>query len=99
MFGAVLTASILFFQAAPTAVTTAATAASAAPPAAGSVSPLTVTGKKADAEKQVVCHSEPVLGSLFPKTVCASRQAQAERTRDDQEQVREMTALKPFKSN
>jgi hypothetical protein len=37
---------------------------------------------------QVVCHSETVMGSLFPKKVCASRGALAERERSDQAQVR-----------
>jgi hypothetical protein len=95
MLGAILTATILFAQAAPETTPPAA----AAPPPAGSVSPLTVTGKKAEAEKEVVCHSEPVLGSLFPKKVCATRQALAERTREDQERVREWTALRPYKTN
>ena len=33
--------------------------------------------------KEVICNREPVLGSLFPKEVCASREARAERTRED----------------
>jgi hypothetical protein len=99
MFGAVLAASMLFFQAAPAVSMPAPTAVAAGAPASSSVSPLTVTGKKADSEKEIVCHTEPVLGSLFPKKVCASRQAIAERTREDQEQVREWVALKPWKSN
>ena len=104
MIGAVLTAALLLAQASPDAA--AAPAAASPPPAAApasgnAVSPLTVTGGKPPAEDphEVVCHSEVLLGSLFPKKVCASRQALTERKREDQAEVRRWQALRPYKSN
>jgi hypothetical protein len=40
-----------------------------------------------------------VLGSLFPKEICAKREDIAQRRREDQQYVRETQALRPFKSN
>ena len=66
--------------------------ASAAKPDGNNVDGVTVTGKKqAEVDKdpnQVMCHSEPVMGSLFPKKVCASRRDIAERRQGDQALVR-----------
>jgi hypothetical protein len=103
-------AAVLLAQAAPAAAQTDAPAPAAAapspPPAPASgknLSGVTVTGKKvapgAPDPKEVVCHREPVLGSLFPKEVCARREDVAERRREDQQTTREMTALRPYKSN
>jgi hypothetical protein len=65
---------------------------SAAKPAGNDVEGITVTGKKqAEADKdpnEVLCHSEPVLGSLFPAKICATRRELAERRRNDQEVAR-----------
>ncbi|MBS0332464.1 MAG: hypothetical protein JSS35_06835 [Proteobacteria bacterium] len=67
------------------------------------VSPLVVTPEaKPNTEvtkNTVVCRTEPVLGSLFPKKICATREAREERRNLDQEQLREWTALRPYKSN
>jgi hypothetical protein len=94
MIGAILAATVLFAQAAP-----AATPAPPTAPAGNTVSPATVTGKKASTvdPKQVVCRREAVLGTLFPKEVCATRQEMTERTRLDQQQTREATNLRPYK--
>jgi hypothetical protein len=77
-------AAILFMQAAPAATPSPA----AAPPAASTVSPVSVTGKKQAAvdkdPNEVICHSEAVIGSLFPKKVCASRREMEERRTNDQ---------------
>jgi hypothetical protein len=66
--------------------------ASAAKPGGNQVEGVTVTGKKqAEADKdpnEVLCHSEPVLGSLFPAKVCATRRELSERRRNDQEVAR-----------
>ena len=103
MIVAVLAAVTLMAQAAPAAAGAPASAADAAkPPPAGNVSPLTVTGAaKPDQveETRVVCHKEPVLGSLFPKEVCATKREFAERRQQDQQQVRDWVAVKPLKTN
>jgi 3-oxoacyl-ACP reductase-like protein len=103
MLGAVLAATVLFAQATP--------AASPSPPASGAaaaqaVSPVTVTGEKptanavtANKPDELVCHSEPVLGTLFPKKICARRDEIAERKRIDQAEVRKAQALRPFATN
>ncbi|HEX5263351.1 MAG TPA: hypothetical protein VFW13_07480, partial [Phenylobacterium sp.] len=78
---------------------------SAAPGAAAgkTVSPVVVTPipqPTFEAKKNtVVCHDEQVLGSMFPKKVCATETQRAERRSEDQEQLRQWTALKPYKSN
>ncbi|HEX3365500.1 hypothetical protein [Phenylobacterium sp.] len=90
MIGAVFAAAVLLMQAAPA---TAPPAPSATPAASASVSPLTVTGRKQQSgdldPNQVLCHSEPKLGSLFPTKVCATRRETDERRRNDQEQARD----------
>jgi hypothetical protein len=88
MISAVFAAAMLFMQAAPAATTTAP---AAAPTASNSVAPLTVTSRKQQSgdldPNQVTCHSEPVLGSLFPKKVCATRRETSERKQNDQQQA------------
>jgi hypothetical protein len=88
MFSAALAATLLFFQAAPAAAPTPAPAADPN----RTVSGVTVTGKTKQSEEAaqnvVVCHNEPVLGSLFPKKVCATIRENKERQRDDQEVAR-----------
>jgi len=89
MITAVFAAAMLFMQAAPSAAP--ASAPSAAPTASNSVAPLTVTSRKQQSgdldPNQVTCHSEPVLGSLFPKKVCATRRETSERKQNDQQQA------------
>jgi hypothetical protein len=99
MIGAILTATVLMLQAAPATTAAAPTTTPAAAPSS-TVSPVTVNGRKASAKpdgSEVVCHSEPVLGTLFPKRICARRDEFAERARQDQKEVREMTNLRPYK--
>ena len=74
-------------------VTFGAAPATPAPAADGKdLSGVTVTGKKPTAvdfgAKEVICHSEPVMGSLFPKKVCATRGELALRRQNDQEVAR-----------
>jgi hypothetical protein len=103
----IFAAAILLAQAAPALAQTDTPAAAPSPPPAPAsgknLSGVTVTGKKAAPgapdQKEVVCHREPVLGSLFPKEICARREDIAERRREDQQTTREMTALRPYKSN
>jgi hypothetical protein len=69
------------------------------------VTGVTVTGEKPKKNvadpKEVICHREPVLGSLFPKEVCARREDFAERNRTDQagtrhlQEVGQMEVLNP----
>lgn len=77
--------------------------AQAAAPAAKSsngVAGVTVTGEKAKRNapdpKEVVCHREPVLGSMFPKEVCARREEIVQRTREDQKQTRDSILYNPL---
>jgi hypothetical protein len=71
-------------------------APSAAKPGGNQVEGVTVTGKKqAEADKdpnEVICHSEPVMGSLFPAKVCASRRELSERRQHDQEVARKFSS-------
>lgn len=66
------------------------------PPGGKDLSGVTVTGKKSTAvdlgAKEVVCHSEPVLGSMFPKKVCATKGELALRRQNDQEVARKFTS-------
>jgi hypothetical protein len=69
------------------------------------VSPLVVTPQvqpQTNAEVQkstVVCRTEPVLGSMFPKKVCATKGELKDRRDQDQAEVRKMQALRPYVSN
>jgi hypothetical protein len=97
MISVIFAAAVLFAQAEPAAASAANPPAAA--PTPGAVSPVTVTGKKktqAD-PNEVVCHSEPVLGTLFPKRVCATRQEIADRRNVDQASTRQSQALRPWK--
>jgi hypothetical protein len=93
MISALFAVSVILMQAAPSA-----SPASPAPPASTTVSPLTVrpevpiTKRHEVDPKAVVCHDELPIGSRFAKKVCASNEAFAERTRQDQEMVREWKA-------
>lgn len=109
MIRALLAAAVLLAPAAPAFAQTNAPYPAAAvptpPPATApkNLGDVTVTGKKlapgAPDPKEVVCHREPVLGSLFPKEVCARREDIAQRRREDQEMTREAIALRPYKVN
>jgi hypothetical protein len=65
----------------------------AAKPAGNNIDSVTVTGKKVAAvdlnPSEVLCHSESVMGSLFPKKVCASRREIAERRANDRQVAQE----------
>ena len=98
MISAVLAAAVLMMQAA-SAADPAATANAAKLPGSNTIAPVTVTGagktKPAD-RTEVVCHKEPVLGSLFPKEVCANRLERDQRREQDQAMVRDWLAYKPL---
>lgn len=105
-----LTAAIVYFAqgapdtAQPPAATQAPTPAeAAAAPNGKTVSPLTVSPqakpKPQVSKNTVVCHEEPVLGSHFPKKICATVAQFDERRAQDQEQLREWVALRPYKAN
>jgi hypothetical protein len=98
MIAAMFAAAIVLAQAAPDAAT------AAAPPASTphGVSGVTITGETAKKRaapdpKEVVCHKEKVMGSLFPKEICARREDIADRQRVDQKTVRDSQALRPWK--
>ncbi|THD65050.1 hypothetical protein [Phenylobacterium sp.] len=76
----------------------------AAAPEGKTVSPLVIAPQAPapapDLKKYLlVCHDEPVLGSLFPKQVCATQAQRKERRDIDQAEVRRWQALRPGKSN
>ena len=92
MIAALVTTAVLALQqAAPQAV---------APPGT-TISPAEVTAPKPKAaevkKNQLICRDEPVLGTLFPKRVCATRSEITERQRWDQKDTRESTNLRPWK--
>jgi len=91
---------ILIFLATAALFAEGATSAppAAPPPASGrGLSGVTVTGAQAKHRaldpKEIVCHREPVMGSLFPKEVCARREEFADRQRTDQAETRRTQAL------
>ena len=97
MISLFVAAGVLFAQAEPAAAPAAAPTAAEAPGHA--VSPVTVTGKKTKTldPNEVVCRKETVLGSLFPKETCATRQELADRRNLDQATTRQSQALRPWK--
>lgn len=75
-----------------------------APTAAGhDVDGLTVTGKRIpDSQKdpdEVLCHEEVPMGTRFPKKICATRRAYAERKEEDRWTLEKLTALRPGSGN
>ena len=95
MISAVLAAAVLFAQAEPAAAPAAAKSGAA-------VSPVTVVGARPEKPgtthpDELVCRNEPVLGTLFPKRICARRDELAERQRVDQAEVRKDQALRPWR--
>jgi hypothetical protein len=92
MISALFVAAAILVQAAATAESAPA---AAAPPASATVSLLTVTPEKPISKRrevdptQMVCHDELPIGSHFPKKVCATNGAFAERARENQELVRD----------
>lgn len=95
MIGIIFAASVALAQGAPAAAS--AMVESTAP--SSTVSPVTVASKRASSKgdgSEMVCRTEPVLGTLFPKRICARRDEVAARTRLDQKEVREMTNLRPY---
>jgi hypothetical protein len=89
MIIAIMAASALF-----------ATSVPAAAPAP--VSPVTVNGKhqKLDdasvAKDTMVCESEQVLGTLFKKKICATREEMADHRAVSQEELKKIQAYRPY---
>jgi hypothetical protein len=98
MIFAVLAAGAFLYQAAPAAAPPASTA-----PATSTkdVTSVVVTGKRPSTDigdgKEVICHNETVIGTLFPKKICARREEILGRKREDQAELRRNTALRPWK--
>ena len=69
------------------------------------VSPVTVSPetqrklKDEVAKRELVCTNEKVIGSLFPKQVCATKEEFAERRAYDQAELKRAQALRPYKVN
>ena len=80
-----------------------ATTTQIAPKDGKTISPLIVTptpqAKAVVANSTMVCHSEPVLGSMFPKKICATKSEIADRKAVDQAEVRKWQALRPYAAN
>ena len=51
------------------------------------------------AKRQLVCEKQQVIGTLFPKQVCATKEEIADRRNLDQAEVRKMQALRPYRTN
>ncbi len=99
MIGAFFLAAVLLIQADPAAAPASSQPPTAASPQTTTVSPAVVTAKKPASTldpNEVICHSEPVLGTLFPKKVCATRQELSDRRRSDQQDTRQTTNLRPY---
>jgi hypothetical protein len=102
MLNALFAAVILMTQAAPMATAgTTPEASAAAPGSPGTVSPMTVQSRKKSVvdDSRVVCRKEVVLGTLFPKEVCATNAEFKARREDDQAELRRDTALSPYQIN
>ncbi|THD65049.1 hypothetical protein [Phenylobacterium sp.] len=107
MLSALFVAGAMLAQAQPFPAGPPEAAPPPAPAAAAqsgkTVSPLVIapdtTDKPAPSLKKyvLVCRDEAVLGTLFPKKVCATQAQFAERQREDQKEVREWQALRPYK--
>ena len=98
MITVLATAAVLLLQQAAPATALAAAAPPAPAIASGStVTPAVVAGKKPAADpNQVVCRTEAVIGTLFPKKTCATRKELAERAVEDQQATRQATAIRPY---
>jgi hypothetical protein len=104
MIAAILAAAALLGQA---AAAPAPDPKAAAPAQPAPVSPVTVTPKTPEElkvqrealETKVVCRNEVVLGTLFPKKVCATIRETKERTAIDQAEHRKNIALSPMSGN
>jgi hypothetical protein len=98
MITAVLAAAAFLYQAAPAASPPASTARATT---SKDVSSVVVTGKRPPTDigdgREVICHNETVLGTLFPKRICARREDILDRKRADQAEVRRDQALRPWK--
>jgi hypothetical protein len=98
MIVVLLAASALLSGAEPAAAAAPATAPAARmAQASTTVTPAVVNGKKAPDPNQVICRSEPVLGTLFPKKTCATRAELADRAAQDQKATREATSIRPYR--
>jgi hypothetical protein len=90
MLNAAFAAAVLLLQIAPAATPPA--------PAPAAVSPVIVKGQKPSVaeDNQVICHSEKVIGSLFPRQVCATKAQLADRRFQDRQDLERGTALRPY---
>ena len=91
ILSAMFAASILLADTTPAAA--AAAAAVSPPAAANTVSPATVTAapKAAPANKpRVVCRTEAVTGSMFPKKTCYTTDQMAQRRQDERQNLEHM---------
>ena len=66
------------------------------------VSPVTVNGRHqklddAASRNELVCESEQVLGTLFKKKVCATREEMSQRRAVDQAELKKIQAYRPSK--
>ena len=94
MIAAAFTAAVLLMQAAPSNAPLGDLAGTR------SVSPVTVTPKPGEsvdiAKRELVCQDQPVLGTLFPKRVCITREEMNDQRRQSQDYVRQSQALRPY---
>jgi hypothetical protein len=75
------------------AATAVAPPAPAAPAAASAAKPAPEKTAAAKSNDRVVCRTEAVTGSMFPKKVCYSTQQAAERRQDERENLEKIQNL------
>ncbi len=85
-----LFAAAALMQAAPAAAATTV----AAPVAHVTTSTVVVHTKDS-----LVCHEETLVGSRFPKKICAPKKAVDERTKEDRQQVEQWQSVNPLHVN
>ena len=98
MIAAVFIAAALFGQAAatPSADPKAASPAPVSGVTGTAKTPEQIKADRLAPDTKVMCHSEVVLGTLFPRKVCTTRQEMRERTGSDQALIRQGQAYNPL---
>jgi len=89
MISAILATALLMAQAAPAGDA----GASASPPPSAPGATAAVAPAKAQKSDELICHSEEVLGTRFPKKICYTRSELADRSRQDQENLNHMQSM------
>jgi invasion protein IalB len=90
---AMFAASMMLAETTPAAATAAAAAPTAAAPAAPAVA------AKKDEKPRLICKTEAVTGSLFPKKTCYTSDQLAQRQQDERQNLEKIQNNLAIKSN